>query len=629
MNRRLPWLVGVLLLWAWWLSAAWALSLPSHFDPEAMKTALKVIEKGADQATRERAAGYLMRYHKQFQNMAFSGDIPDSLFQKGQEVFKSLNDDLIRQAAKENGLEVVVQKAKPGATRYKPYTDTDIIVRRADGRPITLEDVKRLENSYLDKVRTRTGGNASMESTLTDFMPDPQYTSPKEFQRINEYINSRGGAAYERPNSALVEKTFRTGGKQAVGKLGPRATTDYVLDNLKLGRRFLNEARMLENSARMIRNSNPKAAKDLLIEAQSRRALAAKYMDRINTTTEILEQTYGGAASGTKGKGFDRFIQKLVKERGVASQLENAAFGSVDDLVMNKVIRDYTQALLKTSSKDPATAGRMLNEMSEWVVRNLTPAQQGELIEQALAMGEKRVAKDLAAALRKANARLKLERMGVQSEGAGAVRGAKAAERLALVIGGLFAVYQTSQAEAADKPQTALDEGLGFLGGLAAASAAGALSGSVVPLGGTVVGFVVGAGAYIAGDLIGRMAAGRIGTALGINPRAHLSVVAEAADRVYRGLKARGVPEALAKTAARLLAEGKMERFRKLMAAIREGKATGLYITAVRLVRDWYCTNRPVIQSAASLPDLIQEEIDRKNKWRRMFGLKPIESLGP
>jgi ABC-type sugar transport system ATPase subunit len=89
----------------------------------------------------------------------------------------------------------------------------------------------------------------------------------------------------------------------------------------------------------------------------------------------------------------------------VLTALENAAFGSVDDLVMNKVIRDYTRALLKASPRDPAAAGQLLDDMSEWVVRNLTPAQQGELIEQALAMGEKRVAKDLAATLRKANAR--------------------------------------------------------------------------------------------------------------------------------------------------------------------------------------------------------------------------------
>jgi phosphopantetheinyl transferase (holo-ACP synthase) len=152
--------------------------------------------------------------------------------------------------------------------------------------------------------------------------------------------------------------------------------------------------------------------------------------------------------------------------------------------------------------------------------------------------------------------------------------------------------------------------------------------GSWFPVAGPIIGGIAGGVAgYLAGNYAGKEAGTKAATLLGVNQQAHLPAILHAAQRLHSGLIRRGVPPKEALEAARALLNGPMKDFRKIMARIRRlyGKNRG-YVSVRHSQRDWYCTNRPVIKSEVTMPDLIREETSRVNKIRSMFGLDPLQT---
>ncbi len=69
--------------------------------------------------------------------------------------------------------------------------------------------------------------------------------------------------------------------------------------------------------------------------------------------------------------------------------------------------------------------------------------------------------------------------------------------------------------------------------------------------------------------------------------------------------------------------------FEEIMKSLEfeKGKGKQKFISIKKQQKDWYCTNRPNISSPTPMSEMINQEITRKNKIRKAFGMKPIELL--
>lgn len=113
--------------------------------------------------------------------------------------------------------------------------------------------------------------------------------------------------------------------------------------------------------------------------------------------------------------------------------------------------------------------------------------------------------------------------------------------------------------------------------------------------------------------------------------------------RMYRLVRAAGIPRRAALRAVNDFYDNNHPAgLRRMLAVIRKNQAmrarwrkeSRRLIGARTRLHDWYCTNRPVIESDAPLSGLINEEtesineeIRRRNRIRSWFGLSPIEEL--
>ncbi len=102
-----------------------------------------------------------------------------------------------------------------------------------------------------------------------------------------------------------------------------------------------------------------------------------------------------------------------------------------------------------------------------------------------------------------------------------------------------------------------------------------------------------------------------------------VSSVARMKVTLYRRLRQAGVSSKRALEAVNDWEEGKFTKLKKLF---REKKG-GTFVSVHRHQKDWYCTNRPVISSDAAMTEMINEEIDRRNIFRSLFGLPKEEKL--
>ncbi|PIE65782.1 MAG: hypothetical protein CSA26_02390 [Desulfobacterales bacterium] len=92
---------------------------------------------------------------------------------------------------------------------------------------------------------------------------------------------------------------------------------------------------------------------------------------------------------------------------------------------------------------------------------------------------------------------------------------------------------------------------------------------------------------------------------------------------LYRKLRRAGVSSKRALAAVNDWEKGKFAKLREIVREKRKGK----FVSVRRHQKDWYCTNRPEIRSDAAMTEMINEEIDRRNKINSFFGLPQMEKL--
>ena len=621
-------LQGVVLL-VFSFSAGVAMSWPA----DLLKWATIVYEGAAKHPdTYQQALAYTFKYNKSLNRMAMidpsKGGMPDPIYQANQRVFKKINQELCVKAARDAGLVAKLQATKPGSSEvFKSGTDTDIIVESGPSKhPITLDDIRKTESAYQRRVKDflskRSVEAPGKIDTDTDFMPNSKDTTPSEFKKINKYINKNGGTAYESPAAAEVEAKLRTpGAKLEVGETG-----SYVAEMEKLAAKKLRYADLMDYEARVIAKSQPARALELQAEAQLARSQVGKYISRIDDATRKLVSQHSIDVPEIESP-FWKAVNKVNKVRGAESATEAASVGALGKYGTDKALSSYAETLAKIAANNGGKASKEIVES----VSHLPPSAQVEFIENlrvnsgfeavAVFKGEMRQLNE-ASRIAARNAAWKAK-FG---------KGLKVLGAVMIVHDGYGRIKAAWNAKPEDKPQVALEEGGAFVAGtggaFAVGAATGALAGSWFPVAGPIVGGIVGGVVgYLAGNYVGREAGRKAATLLGVNQQAHLPAILSAAQRLHNGLIRRGVPPKEALAAARAFLNGPMKDFHKIMARIRRlyGKNGG-YVSVRHSQHDWYCTNRPVIKSDVKMPDLIQEETNRVNKIRSMFGLTPIQT---
>ncbi len=150
------------------------------------------------------------------------GDLTHSQYQEAMFWHQRENLRIARKAVGDLGAyELDLQRPAPDAGEWRIGSDTDFLVRRKDGRPVTLEDIQRVEAAYRQavalEVRRRSGGAVRMDprdfDTGTDFMVAHDATTDTEFTRIAEHFGRRDADTYSRVEAARVEAQMRTPGE--------------------------------------------------------------------------------------------------------------------------------------------------------------------------------------------------------------------------------------------------------------------------------------------------------------------------------------------------------------------------------------------------------------------------------
>lgn len=627
----------MLLLFASAIMASVAYAWPE----DLLKWATIVFEgRTAHPQLYDKAVAITFQHNKGLNRMAMisleKGGMPDPIYQENQRVFSGLNKKFTRQAAADVGMKARLQVKKPGEVEiFKHGTDTDVIVESGKpGKKITLKNVKETEVAYQRRVKNFLKKNGvepplGIIDTDTDFMPNSKDTTPDEFRKINKYINKNGGTAYESPGAAEVEAKMRT--KGATLKIGE--TGEYVSEMTRLIGKKLKYADMLDYEARVLAKFQPLRAMELQAEAQLARSQVGKYIQRIDDVNRAVAKQHGITLKPNKSP-FWKAVKKVNKVRGVESATEAATVSALGKYGANKALTSYAKTLAKIAAIGKANLSVTSRQIAE-TVAHLPPAAQGVFIQSLRNSAGDDVARAINAKLREVNEASRAAARKAASQGK-LQRGLKVLGAVMIVHDGYGRIKAAWHAKPEDKPQVALEEGGSFVAGTAGAMsggflggvAAGVLLGSWLPVAGPIIGGIVGGvSGYIAGNYAGRAAGRETATLLGINQQAHLPVILKAGQKLYDGLLKRGVPEKIAKAAAQGLIQGPHKDFQKLMGFIRQkyGKSRA-YVSVHHNQKDWYCTNRPVIELDTDMSDLIREETARRNKIRKFFGLPPIQT---
>ncbi len=225
------------------------------------------------------------------------GLISDADYQNVMAWHQAENLGMARRAAAALGYEILPQAVDPTKGAYRTGSDSDYLVRRRDGQPLTLEDVQAMERAYRmqvnQEVRTRSQAAgkpvappAKEFNTGTDFMAGVDGTSEAEFNRIAAYQKAKGADTYSRYDAAVVESQMRTPGS-TVGLAQGGSYVSEMLDMAAKKDAKIAHLREQLAGASPAEQNRLRAQIDILTFEQS------KYVQRVNEVNGRLAQQSG------------------------------------------------------------------------------------------------------------------------------------------------------------------------------------------------------------------------------------------------------------------------------------------------------------------------------------------------
>lgn len=266
-----------------------------------------------------------------------------------------------------------LQKIASDAGEWRVGSDTDFLVSRKDGNPITLEDIKLLEKAYrqqTNKMIEKLGkGNVSplpeLYDTCTDFMVAHDATTPTEFAKIAEHFSTKGADTYARIEAARVEANMRSG--NLIGIDDGRAYLDEMIDQVEGKQKKINDLKARLGQATPEMQELMKAEIGILEYERN------KYLKRINALNENLAiQGSSGKPSSTiyvpdEGESFDtRKLRENVSKAFIDSLVKSVEGSAIDSAKGKKVISSIARELHQLPAEQRALQWKYLDLPDEF-----------------------------------------------------------------------------------------------------------------------------------------------------------------------------------------------------------------------------------------------------------------------
>ncbi|HAL92358.1 MAG TPA: hypothetical protein DCM68_04965 [Verrucomicrobia bacterium] len=504
------------------------------------------------------------------------GGVPKDVYTANQNAFTAKNNEFIRDAARKCGLEVDIKgpRVDPKTGQPDPLagTDTDVNVRTKDGKPLTYDQWKRLNDTYTQNVNEYLKKPpGSKVNTGTDLMPDPATTPPETFKEITRTINEQGGTTYSDPAAARIEAAMASKGPVTVNEVG-----GYVKElQTQANAHFDQAARTTAEAnakARALGENHPEV-QDLRAKAQIENSQGAKYIDKITDVGAKIREQAGVAAPKGQTPPSSSLTEALRNNRGADTIAQSEQIGPLAQNALNNATRGAIEDLGRVAAANPEAAPACQQAIAD-SLRDLTMSQKGQAMDMLKTKFGNQFAQGVAAA--------------AQGPTAGA-QVMKGFDKVMKVIGPGLMVWDgyhriTGALNAPDEAKTyvAGKAAGGFIGGLGGAAAVGLGVAAVLGAPVTAVGAAAVIGASVVAGAVGYGVGDYAGTSLagwmleGVRPRDQSEYDALAAKGLLEGGKdiygqliAAGVPADVAQAAADAYKRGDVKTFREILAAVR------------------------------------------------------------
>jgi len=285
------------------------------------------IIKAVSNLTDTRSQAMILKHIDEIHLLRGMGKISNSQYQNVMAWHQSINLLIAHKAMDTLKLySLMMQKTAPDAEVWRIGSDTDFLVSRKDGRPITLEDIQAIERAY--RVQTniiirKLGGGTVKPSperfdTNTDFMVAHDATTPEEFARIATHFTYKNAGTYHRIEAARAEALMRTPGAH-VDYLDGRAYVAEMVDQASRKQRYIDEMLALRVKASQNERERIDARiKQLAYERD-------KYVKRINSMNQRLGEQLlpSGKAPGSVPKVVGMQNLAVNARRSFAQTLGN------------------------------------------------------------------------------------------------------------------------------------------------------------------------------------------------------------------------------------------------------------------------------------------------------------------
>ncbi|MEW6466861.1 MAG: tetratricopeptide repeat protein, partial [Pseudomonadota bacterium] len=329
------------------LRLLWLFAAIFHSCAWAWTPGLKEAAMAVAQGKGTRADEMMIFVHNHEMNlMAQAGELHDFSYAGAQDRFQEIQKKILDETFRNTPY-----RSEVSANKLNPGTDTDVNVFRADGKPMSLEDIKAVEGRYQRAVRTEFDGEALPSGridTKTDFMPHPQHTTPDEFKKIAQHINANGGTAYTDPMAAAAQSKLGSPAKLSLSEAGAFQKELHTLAESRMA-----AAAELRSKAAAIGTSNPGEYARLQAQATQYEYQAAKYHERMSAMNNHLRNQFGlGPEKGVLDDAA-KAISNIGRNPYSASQV--AQVRDLHGKALQNSSERFINTLLDVAKKEPAS----------------------------------------------------------------------------------------------------------------------------------------------------------------------------------------------------------------------------------------------------------------------------------
>jgi PKD repeat protein len=375
-----------------------------------VKQAVEIFKKNGAASSVENM-NILLRNNDVVNQLAHTGKISNTLYQKLQKEFAVFNKSIADKAASYVGCENKTQLSTKG---FSPRTDSDYILSSLDPNdPITPEKIKKAIEKYNELMNKSLGTqNVNYAKKLdTDLMADPKGLTEAEFEEIAKLNND----AYKRPKAAAAEakkriyemelKEYYKNGQQ--GKLPKSNLTPEEINAYQneMNDFITKKAELIKINEKLMKNPDltPERLSNLESKTRLYRQQQAKYRSRleeiniIESGKPLPEQEIDNLTNKAKDR------TRIGESKLTQDKLTSATSSSLNKNYVNTLKQDSALNKMKFMKNSSGKVQKYYIDKFAEIAVTLPPAQQGELLEQ---ISDKELAKLINMRMKELNRKL-------------------------------------------------------------------------------------------------------------------------------------------------------------------------------------------------------------------------------